>query len=155
VNNPYVSPTTDAKRPVASEIAECNYGGIGRTTFFLLVLGIICLLNIGSIVTLLLWQGFGVIVQDFSSNLGFPIAMIFLFLSLLTVHHRLKNIGMSPSWSLTMFVPVVNFFMLAACLILPEGFAKTKKLDGAGRFLLGVLGLFLLLGLIFTIRISN
>jgi uncharacterized membrane protein len=49
---------------------------------------------------------------------------------------RLINIGRSP-WlmSIMFFIPILNVLLVAYCLIMPPGFAKTKKLDTTSKVL--------------------
>lgn len=60
-----------------------------------------------------------------------PIATI-----ILTVN-RLRNIGVSGFWALTIFIPLVNIILHALCLSLPEGYSRTKKIDLTGWLVLG------------------
>ncbi|MCW0217276.1 MAG: hypothetical protein OJI67_03035, partial [Prosthecobacter sp.] len=57
---------------------------------------------------------------------------------------RLKNIGMNPLWCLIMLIPIVGVLIHLRCLILPEGFADTKKMDTAGKVIMGILAALLL-----------
>lgn len=52
------------------------------------------------------------------------------------MHFRMKNIGHSQwAWALGL-VPLANLFVLGYCLIVPRGYADTRKLDGWAYMLL-------------------
>jgi uncharacterized membrane protein YhaH (DUF805 family) len=60
---------------------------------------------------------------------GYLVALFVYFYITLA---RLKNLGMNKWWALGQFVPLLNFwigFRLFAC---PEGYATSRKQDGAG-----------------------
>lgn len=51
---------------------------------------------------------------------------------------RLVNIGESPSWSLSMFVPLLNVMTLGRCLSCQEAYSETRSLDRAGQMIFGI-----------------
>ena len=51
---------------------------------------------------------------------------------------RLNNIGMNGWWSVLLLVPFANIYISVKCLICPEGYQDTKKLDMASKIIAGV-----------------
>jgi hypothetical protein len=87
----------------------------------------------------------GVAAADPSGAAGLMVALLFTAVSFIPVYYRLMNIGMNPWWCLLMLVPIANLLVGIRCLICPEGYADTKKLDTAGKVVTFiVLGLFVL-----------
>ena len=68
---------------------------------------------------------------------------------LFPIYFRLKNIGMNPWWCLVAIVPLANLLISIRCLIFPEGYQDTKKLDTAGKVITGIV---LLTATIFVLR---
>lgn len=66
------------------------------------------------------------------------IALI-LPVSFWAVAQRLKNIGVQQKRCVLLLVPLVNFVVLSACLICPERYWETKKLDSIGRVSAGAI----------------
>jgi len=69
--------------------------------------------------------------------LGFLVAIVLCFI---LVVNRLRNIGISGWWSLLwwsllILVPVANLLVAICCLMYPEGYQHTEKLDTAGKVL--------------------
>ena len=74
--------------------------------------------------------------------------VIFFIIILVLLHYRAKNIGLSR-WAWTWgLVPLANLYFLAYCVIVPKGYADSRKLDTTANcmllILLGIVGLFLL-----------
>jgi len=111
-----------------------RYGGIGRAVYFFgsfaaNVVGVVCIAYAESAP-----------VGAFLLSIG-DLACAFAL-----VVNRLKNIGMNGWWSLLMLVPVANIFLGVRCLVCPEGYQDTRKLDTAGKAIAGiVVGVFALL----------
>lgn len=61
---------------------------------------------------------------------------------------RMKNIGLNPWWSLAVVVPVLNFGLGLVSFVSPEGYRRHKRFDYVAKFLMGVVGYFLLLVLV-------
>ena len=121
--------------PPQTELIEMNpdsewdqyYGGIGRLPY----LGITILLGI---VGSLLPEG------------GVSISLLSFAILLPAVYYRLKNIGMNPWFCALIFVPIANLFIGIRCLIFPEGYQDTRKLDTAGRVNIVLLSIAILIG---------
>jgi hypothetical protein len=63
-------------------------------------------------------------------------AVIIFTAVVVLMHFRMKNIGHSQwAWALGL-VPLANLFVLGYCLIVPRGYADTRKLDGWAYLLL-------------------
>jgi len=134
MENPYESPVAtadDYPLPVEKE-----YGGIGRLAYVGGSIGIGILQNILQVVAAQAEQALALILIFIASIAG----------TLVLAAYRLKNIGSSPWWCLGLLVPLLNILIGLRCLLCPEGYADTKKLDTAGKIGAGIiLGLFVLL----------
>jgi uncharacterized membrane protein YhaH (DUF805 family) len=135
MDNPYQSPLDDTLAvPLDESLRE--YGGIGRLAY----LGYSFLVGVGT--NVLAAAGAG-------TEAGPAILVIAVIgsiaLSLYVVVQRLKNMGYSGWWSLLIFVPLANIFVGLRCLICPQGYADTKKLDTAGKVVTGIVVVLFLL----------
>ncbi len=92
---------------------KISHGGIGRGAFLLGIL-LLCSFNF------------------YASPSLTVIGWVLLFGCVLA---RLYNIGKSGWWSLGIFVPFFNLYILYICLAFPEGYAQTEKLDKAGKII--------------------
>ena len=61
-------------------------------------------------------------------TLYFPVLIVAVYL-------RLKNLGSNPVWCILTIVPLINLLVLAPCVVSPEGYNITKKLDTAGKIM--------------------
>ncbi len=115
----------------AVSVSQNNYGGIGRLYYFL---G-----NIG------LW-----LLCTFLELFDLSIINILVggVLTFVLVVQRLRNIGMSGWWSLLILVPIANLFITVPCLVYPEGYHHTKKLDTAGRVIVVIMIVFFIISLL-------
>lgn len=127
MNNPYESPPSSVG---AVPVSPRSYGGLRRK---------ICFFSIWPLG--FLWE----IAKRDGGMAGFILVFIVI---LLLMHYRAKNIGLSP-WALCLvFIPLINLLFLAYCLIVPQGYADSKKLDGAAYLLIiPPLGMFVLLAI--------
>ena len=98
--------------------ARKTYGGIGRLT----------------------WLGGCFLALFALVQFAFPAPSIFAAVSipLLIVHFalvmlRLKNLGYSGWWVLTLLVPLLNCIMFAELFVAPEGYADHRTLDLPGK----------------------
>lgn len=105
---------------------EKNYGGIRRLGYFLGMVGVAIINGVFSAVA----QG--------EPGIAFLRPIVTLVLSFVLVVNRLRNIGMSSWWSLLILVPIANLFILVRCLMCPEGYQDTKKLDTTGKIIAGI-----------------
>ncbi len=55
------------------------------------------------------------------------------------VAQRLQHIGVEKKWFFLVLVPPLNLIILIACLIRPEGYWDTKKLDSTAKISIGVI----------------
>lgn len=114
-NDPYES----ARNSVGAVSASSrSYGGIRRKLCFFAIwpLG-------------LLWE----IARRDGGIVGFVVVLVVI---LVLLYYRTQNIGLSSwAWGLAL-IPPINILFLAYCLIVPEGYADTKKLDGAAYLLM-------------------
>ncbi|MDD3847307.1 MAG: hypothetical protein PHC90_13240 [Syntrophorhabdaceae bacterium] len=60
-------------------------------------------------------------------------------ISFYAVVQRLKNIGAGQKWSLLVLIPLLNLPLLIGCLICPEGYWNTKKLDLTAKISTGII----------------
>ncbi len=91
------------------------YGGIGRPAYF-----------------------FGIIGAGLLSTVPFGF-IVAIALAGILVLYRLKNIGRNEAWAMLIIIPIANLFVTIPCLILPEGYDDTKKLDTAAKIIVGIL----------------
>ena len=107
-----------------------TYCGIRRLGYFFGMFGVSVLKVILAVVA----QG--------EPSVGIFSLILTLALSLGLIASRLHNIGMSGWWAVLTFVPIANIILGVRCLMMPEGYQDTKKLDTAAKVILGaVLGL--------------
>ena len=112
-----MSPPFEPSTP--SDLAIPSYSGISRKVMFFSIWPLAFVWAIAK--------------RDNSMVLG---AVIIFTAILLLMHFRMKNIGHSQwAWALGL-VPLVNLFALGYCLIVPRGYANTRKLDGWAYLLL-------------------
>ncbi len=113
--------------PVPAEDTK-EYGGIGRIVYWLGMFGV----NVLIIVLIVIFIATG------ERGLLLLAALIVIPLTFFLIVTRLHNIGMSGSWSLLMLVPIAGLFVHFRCLVYPEGYQDTKKLDTAGKVLAAI-----------------
>lgn len=119
---------------------EKNYGGINRTVYFFGMFGV------GVI------NGVFAAAAQGEPGIAFLGLIITVTASFILVVNRLHNIGKSGWLSLLIIIPIANLFVGIPCLILPEGYQDTKKLDTAGKIIVGILiglGVLSVAGLVF------
>ncbi len=116
---------------------DLSYGGLNRIYF------VLCL--VGGVIALVL---FGFVVAQFNIS-GFSLFLpIFTFAGLIVaMGFRFKNQGASPWLSLLVLVPLANAYVFGRCLVCPEGFADSGRLDTPGRVMMWVYIALLLLNI--------
>jgi uncharacterized membrane protein YhaH (DUF805 family) len=120
MENPYIPPQAILEESTTSMTKQ--YGGIRRLPYFGIMLLFMLLFGLA----------------------GNPVlAQTFLILFFIPIYYRMKNIGMSPWWCLTMLIPIIYLLIGIHCLAFPEGYQDTSKLDNAGRIII-----FVILGII-------
>ena len=130
--------------PIQQDEQEKNYGGIHRTGYFFGMLGLTVIGNILFVAAL-----------DVPDIIYF-IQIIAIALSFVLVVNRLHNIGMNGWWSLLILVPLANLFIGVKCVMCPEGYQDTKKLDTAGKIIAGIfVGLAVVVFVIGTIAVLS
>jgi hypothetical protein len=67
---------------------------------------------------------------------------------------RLVNLGMSRWWSLAIFAPVLNLWLLYRGFACPPGYARHKRLDGAG-IALAIPYWFIVLTIVFSVTTDH
>lgn len=112
-----------------SDGQRSDYGGIGRAWYFLGML----------VVTVLNY-----ILQVATAAMGVPdmsilvlILVVALWITLAV--YRLKNIGRNGAWAILIIIPIANLLVTIPCLMCPEGYQDTKKLDMVGKIIAGVI----------------
>jgi uncharacterized membrane protein YkgB len=104
---------------VLSDTVLRSYGGIGRRVMFFSIWPLAFVWAIAK--------------RDNAMILG---AVIIVTAVVVLIHFRMKNIGHSQwAWTLAL-VPLANLFVLGYCMIVPRGYADTRKLDGWAYLLL-------------------
>ena len=139
-HNPFEAPA-DSFEPAAEQFPHREYGGIGRGAYFGIsfVVGII-----------------NNILQFALINAGVPEAVIALgiigfIVGIVLGVKRLQNMGYSGWWILGLIVPILNIVVALRCLACPEGYADHKKLDSAGKIILGLFFGLILLMVLFVV----
>jgi len=132
--------TTDTTNHNAEEYKQGkNYGGIRRLGYFLGMIGVAVINAVFTSAA----QG--------ESGIAFLGMIITVTASFILVVNRLHNIGKSGWLSLLIIIPIANLFVGIPCLVLPEGYQDTKKLDITGKVIVGILiglGVLTIVGLI-------
>jgi len=118
---------------------HAGYGGIGRLGYILGVFGIGFL------------QGIIEVTSREDPSISAVLSLIVFVVVFGLAVSRLNNIGMSGWWSLLMLIPVVGLYVLIKCIVCPEGYEHTKKLDTAGKVLAGLFLAFIILVVISVI----
>lgn len=55
------------------------------------------------------------------------------------VAQRLQNIGVQKKWFLLVLIPLLNLLLLIGCLVCPQGYWVTKKLDSTAKISMGAM----------------
>lgn len=123
-----------------------EYEGIGRCAYFFLI--VVSILILGWLSKELYGSG-AISVPREVLFLWWPVSVTIFFVILAAL--RLNNIGKSGWWALLVFIPLISLVVVVPCLMAPEGYADTKKLDLPGKIIGGLLlaqiGLLILAGL--------
>ena len=119
--------------PVTAPTPDQKYPGIGRIFFLCLTCTIVI---IGSFIK---------VATNASSAGTFNPIDVGVFLVLLApIKARLTNMGYSGWYALLYFVPLVGGILFCCCLLVPSGYAITKKIDAGTRIgFFGGIALFL------------
>ncbi len=124
-SNPYQPPVVPGE---AAPDAPRTWPGVSRLGFVFLLIG--ALFATGVFVRLTQpWIN--------KSALGVHLAL-YLPLALATVP-RIRNIGRHPALALLILIPLLNFFALLPCFILPPGFETHQKFDPAAKIIFGLI----------------
>src|SRR5512138_2069339 len=118
-----VQPPTD---PILQNVQQKQHAGIRRLAYFGGMLGLAVLQQVCEAAT---GREFGV------ASLGY---IVVILLALALVVSRLRNIGMNRWWSLLALVPIAGCYVLIKCLVCPEGYEATKRLDRTGKGIAGI-----------------
>jgi len=146
---PEITPSTHGTPDITNLNAEGykqekNYGGIRRLGYFFGMIGVAVINAVFTGAA----QG--------ESGIAFLGLIITVVASFILVVNRLHNIGKSGWLSLLIIVPIANLFVGIPCLIFPEGYQDTKKLDTAGKVIVGILiglGVLAVVGLVVSFAI--
>jgi uncharacterized membrane protein YhaH (DUF805 family) len=133
-DNPYAS-TVDPRSRTALDFDpnRKTYGGLGRLWFSIItvIIGVVHLVAAVFLNRLqgqlsyeeglgVQWLRYGLIVM---AGTSYFVLMI----------NRLKNVGMSPWYSLLLVVPVINIALYVRCIVVPEGYVDSGQLGPTGR----------------------
>ncbi|MFC4991221.1 DUF4339 domain-containing protein [Rubritalea tangerina] len=155
--NPYQSPTANQEEDdnALSEAMEARrgnqYPGMGRLVYWIVpTLITIVLVGIGV-------AAMGVLAKD-SPEMGMPVVVVMLavifLVFLMTTFSRLKNLGMSRWNILWSVVPIAHIWLSFRLYVCPAGYHNHRKLDTAGKVLVG-LWLLSLVGPIISVALSG
>lgn len=112
-------PPTEQIATSAPVREERRYGGLTRTPYVIGMVGALFLLAFIRLEFKL--ESEFVLFHFISASIVLPL-----------VWYRLVNIGDNPLLALVLIIPVGNIIIGLRCLIFPEGYAYTQKLDAAG-----------------------
>lgn len=125
----------DERKPVFSVI---HFPGIGRLLFFVLFISV----NI---------IGFALLFVTTKEGDRSFMGVLMIVAVFAPVIYRLKNIGRNTTWSLLILVPIINLIVILPCLILPEGYDFTKKLDKASKIIVAAIFASAFIGILYSI----
>ena len=132
--NPFAAP--DSFGHATENFQGRTYGGIRRLPYFVYSL----LINIVSTAL-----QFAMAAGDIS-GLVLVVSLAGAVFGIWIAVQRLINVGLSGWWVLGLIVPILNIWVAVQCIAAPEGYAQHKKLDTAGKVIIG-----LFLGAIFLV----
>jgi uncharacterized membrane protein YhaH (DUF805 family) len=125
--------STVPRRTHSDQALLIEYGGIGRLTY------------VGLWVVFMFCTTF---IRTLESTDQTPRIVLFLILTLawmIPTVLRLRNVGKSGWWALLSFIPIANLYIGFLCLLAPEGYAHTKKLDRPAILILAAVILIILI----------
>jgi uncharacterized membrane protein YhaH (DUF805 family) len=153
IENPYEAPSADLKAAPLESATGRTYGGIGRGAFFgawmlIIVVGVV----VAIVAVVMMGERF------FEESIGALLALRLMLTAALVVAagQRIKNLGQSPWWGLTILIPLYNLIVFVRCLAYPEGWSDHKTLDTTGKVIGWVIGgVFLLLLAMFLLAVAS
>lgn len=113
-HNPYQAPAANVL-PARPFIDPQLYPGIRRLAF----LGSFFLIALTS--------------QICASYTTQPWATSIMYIGIVPVSSRLRNIGWHPAWCLLSLVPLVSLVVTIPCFVLPSGYRHNHQLDTAAK----------------------
>ena len=122
--DPYATPETIVENDASIELD--HIGGIGRLVYLVIFVSLLAM-----------WIFVALFIMG--DRFVFGSSWILFTCLLIPTFLRFKNIGMPRAWSLLIFIPFMNLFVIARCLILQEDYSKSKKLDRVGKVVLSLL----------------
>jgi len=138
-NNFLTETIDDCKQKVASNSV---YVGMRRKDYFL------------TAITFCLLLGAIALIAKENETIILILKIISYPISLALTFYRLKNIGYNGWWALLALVPILCLFVYIPCIVLPEKYKYTHKIDTAGKIisiiLIGLLA-FVVIGMILGI----
>lgn len=134
--NPYQSPADIEDDVINAVGGDADFGGIGRVAF----VAALAVIEIIEQATTRYW--------DVGKQVSEIISGISLLLFVWLISRRIKNFGESPWATLWLLVPVVNFLLIARCLVLPPGYSRHQTFDVGAKLALAAFVL-LALGVVF------
>jgi hypothetical protein len=125
-DNPYAPPKSEIMAEQGKALGA-NYAGLGRPGYFFWCISLLAVGYVG-------FYSLGVI-QEFavlSLLVGIAVVIGLFVIAIL----RLKNIGVSKWFILLTLIPLVNIVMNVCLLAFPTGYADHRNLDLAGKSIL-------------------
>lgn len=142
-HNPYQPPQT-----TSSEVDGPKYPGINRLTYFLSVLGLIILMGVIFAATLGL-------SSDLEENPFHPamfgIIAVAVVGGVILGVQRIRNVGKSGWWYLTILIPIYNIWTQIVLTAAPTGYEDKGEFDTAGKVIAGLYIAYLVLNFILSI----
>ncbi len=156
--NPYKSPASlEDDNSLADAMAERREGdvnlGMGRLMFWFAPTVVSVIIVVGTMFLAGSLSGENPNTITSSVVIGYLVATV---ICLFMTFSRLKNLGMSRWSVLWSFIPIMSFWLFYRLYICPAGYNDHKKLDGAGKALVGVSILFIVgyFGAVLTVGAS-
>lgn len=121
--NPYAAPVSGALAPHVA--VPVFHTGIGRGMFVVLLFAVMVL---------------PIAFAAFAARGGMAGILLLIGVTILLWMYpfakRLENMGYHWAFCFLMLVPIVSFFVVLACLVLPKGFAQNMRIDAPGIVML-------------------
>ena len=115
-----------------TEITVKKYEGFSRNTFLKYFLFVVALKAM-----------FGLMMVSTEGKRTNEICILALALIVpilfYAVAQRLQNIGAEKKWFLLVLIPLLNLLLLIGCLVCPQGYWDTKKLDSTAKISMGAI----------------
>ncbi len=135
---------TEERQVPQSEISEPTAEGLGRLSYFFVILAIFFFSALCHALTWFGWLSYWNLefgserAGELGQQLLFVFGPVVLIMWLIASSLRLRNMGFSPGWMLLDFVPLVNLVFRAGMLAIPANFKYHGRMDSTGERIIWV-----------------